>query len=71
MCRYNKYQTKQSHAHTYTCTNDSCWLVLGRVTTKECHPRPVIITITIKIQNDEKHKKKKKKRKLCADKVKS
>jgi len=35
MDRYNKYQTKQLHAHTYTCTHDSWWLVLGWVTTKE------------------------------------
>jgi len=36
---YNKYQTKQLHAHTYTCTHNSWWLVLGWVTTKEYHPR--------------------------------
>jgi len=29
MDRYNKYQTKQLHAHTYTCTHNSWWLVLG------------------------------------------
>jgi len=37
MDRYNKYQTKQFHAHTYTCTHN-WWLVLGYVTTKEYHP---------------------------------
>jgi len=35
--RCNKYQTKQLHAHTYTCTHNSWWLVLGWVTTKEYH----------------------------------
>jgi len=39
MDRYNKYQTKQLHAHTYTCTHNSWWLVLGWVNTKEYHPR--------------------------------
>jgi len=38
MDRNNKYQTKQLHAHTYTCTHNSWWLVLGWVTTKEYHP---------------------------------
>jgi len=38
MDRYNNYQTKQLHAHTYTCTHNSWWLVLGWVTTKEYHP---------------------------------
>jgi len=42
MDRYNKYQTKQLHAHTYTCTHNSWWLVLGCVTTKEYHPRRCI-----------------------------
>jgi len=39
MDRYNKYQSKQLHAHTYTCTHNSWWLVLGWVTPKEYHPR--------------------------------
>jgi len=34
MDRYNKYQTKQLHAHNRTTS-----LVLGWVTTKECHSR--------------------------------
>jgi len=38
MDRCNKYQTKQLHAHTYTFTHNSWWL-LGWVTTKEYHPR--------------------------------
>jgi len=29
----------QLHGHTYTCTHNSGWLVLGWVTTKEYHPR--------------------------------
>jgi len=40
MDRYNKYQTKQLHAHTYPCTRKSWRLVLGWVTTKEYHPLP-------------------------------
>jgi len=40
MDRYNKYQTKQLNAHTYTCIRNSWWLVLGWVTTKEYHPLP-------------------------------
>jgi len=40
MDRYNKYQTKQLHAHAYICTHNSWWLVLGWVTTKEYHPLP-------------------------------
>jgi len=39
MDHYKKYQTKQLHAHTYTCTHNSWWLVLGWVTIKEYHPR--------------------------------
>jgi len=38
MERYTKYQTKQLHAHTYTCTHNSGWLALGWVTNKEYHP---------------------------------
>jgi len=38
MDRYNKYQTKQLHTHTYTCTHNSWWLELSWVTTKEYHP---------------------------------
>jgi len=40
MVRYNKYQSKQLHAHTYTCTHNSWWIVLVWVTTKEFHPLP-------------------------------
>jgi len=40
MNRYNKYQTKQLHEHTYTCTHNSWWLVLGWMTIKEYHPLP-------------------------------
>jgi len=39
MDRYNKYQTKQLHAHTACKHNSWWWLVLDRVTTKEYHPR--------------------------------
>jgi len=41
MDRYNKYQTMQLHAHTYTCTytHNNWWLVLGWASTKEDHPR--------------------------------
>jgi len=40
MDRYNKYQTKQLQAHTYTCTHNSWSLVLDWVTTKKYHPLP-------------------------------
>jgi len=42
MDRYNKYQTKQLHAHTNTYTHNSWWLVLGWVTTKEYYLRHCI-----------------------------
>jgi len=39
MDRYNKYHTKQLYAHTYTCSHNGWWPVLGWVTTKEYHRR--------------------------------
>jgi len=33
MACFNKYQTKQLHTHSSTCTHSSWWRVLGWVTT--------------------------------------
>jgi len=51
MDRYNKYQTKQLHAHKYTCTHNSWWLVLGWVTFKEYHPRLCIDYVDFMARN--------------------
>jgi len=50
MNRYNKYQTKQLQAYTYTCVHNSWWLVLGWVTTKEYHPRLCIDYVDFMVQ---------------------